>query len=172
MSTSTVPVIDISPFLHGTPEDRVRVAEEVAAACTDTGFLVISGHDVDPALIDRMYSVSRTFFERPLEEKMQVGRPEPGMIRGYSGIESESFGLLEGEPAPPDLREIYDIGPLDVPTDDPYYTAEAAGGHFAPNPFPTEPQGFEDTYRRYYEAMEGLTLEIFEIIADGARPSD
>jgi isopenicillin N synthase-like dioxygenase len=165
MSTSVVPVIDISPFLHGTREHRGRVAEQVAEACTDTGFLVISGHGVDPSLVADMFDKTRRFFELPLVAKESVKRPDPSHIRGYSGIESESFGLLEGEAAPPDLREIYDVGPTGVPAGDPYYSAEAAGAHFAPNLWPSSPDGFEVTYRAYYAAMEALTLEIFQILS-------
>jgi isopenicillin N synthase-like dioxygenase len=162
---SLVPVIDIQPFLHGTREDRRRVASEVARACADTGFLVISGHGVDPALLADMVAKTQQFFALPLAQKDLVKRPDPSHIRGYSGIESESFGLLEGQAAPPDLRELFDVGPLHVPSGDPYYVAAEAGAHFAPNVWPTAPEGFGGTYRAYYAAMEGLTLKVFEILA-------
>jgi isopenicillin N synthase-like dioxygenase len=162
---SLVPVIDIHPFLDGARDDRRRVAAEVARACSDTGFLVISGHGVDPALVDDTFAKTQQFFARPLAEKERVKRPDPSHIRGYSGIESESFALLEGEAAPPDLRELFDVGPLRVPAGDPYYLAAAAGAHFAPNLWPSSPDGFEATFRAYYTAMEALTLQIFEILA-------
>jgi isopenicillin N synthase-like dioxygenase len=165
MTLMSVPVIDIAPFRSGTPAERAAVAAEVARACTDIGFLVISGHGVPSELIDETYTTTKNFFESPLETKLAVARPEAGQIRGYSGVEQEGLGLLEDEPVPADLKESFDIGPLDVPADDPYYSSEAAGAHFAPNLWPATSDEFEQTYRRYYRAMETLTLEMFEIFA-------
>lgn len=164
MTLMTVPVIDISPFRSGTPALKAEVAAQVAQACTDIGFLVISGHGIADDLISRMYRATKSFFEGPLENKLAVARPEAGQIRGYSGVEQEGLGLLEDQPAPPDLKESYDIGPLDAPADD-YHQAEAAGAHFAPNVWPTGVEDFEPAYRAYYQAMEGLTLEMLEIFA-------
>jgi isopenicillin N synthase-like dioxygenase len=163
--TLTVPIIDISGFRAGTDDDRRAIAREVADACTDIGFLVVSGHGVPEEVVDGLYRASRTFFELPLEQKMAVARPRPDQIRGYSGVESESLGNLEGEAAPPDLKELFDIGPLDVDPDDPYAHAEAAGQHFAPNVWPSDLPGFEDAFRTYYGVMQALTLDLFEIIA-------
>jgi isopenicillin N synthase-like dioxygenase len=115
--------------------------------------------------VSSIYDISRSFFELPAEEKLEVGRPRPDQIRGYSGVESESLGLLEGEGAPPDLKELFDIGPLDIPESDTYYTASAAGQHFAPNVWPSNPTGFEQIWRDYFVAMEALTLQMLHIFA-------
>jgi isopenicillin N synthase-like dioxygenase len=165
MTLLSVPVIDIAPFRSGILETKAEVANRVAQACTDIGFLVISGHGVDDELIADMYRVTKEYFEGAPEAKLAVARPAAGQIRGYSGVEQEGLGLLEDEPAPPDLKESFDIGPLDVPTDDPYFRSEAAGAHFAPNLWPAGVDDFEAVYRRYYHAMEQLTLEMFEIFA-------
>jgi isopenicillin N synthase-like dioxygenase len=164
-TTTIVPIIDISGFVEGAGAARREIAGRVAQACTETGFLVISGHGVPEHVVSDLYDAAKGFFELPLEEKMAVARPQPGQIRGYSGVESESLGLLEGEPAPPDLKELFDAGPLDVPRDDPYITDPAAGEHFAPNVWPDRPEGFVDAYRRYYEAMEELNLVMLRIFA-------
>lgn len=165
MSASVVPIIDISGFADGDPSTRAAIAAQVAAACRDVGFLVISGHGVPEATVARMYDVSRAFFELPEEEKLAVARPRPDQIRGYSGLESEALGNLDGDAAPPDLKELFDIGPLDVPLDDPYYTAEAAGQHFAPNLWPASPEGFEATWREYFGVMEDLNLLLLQVFA-------
>ena len=47
---SFVPVIDIAPYLAGTPDERnVAAAEQLGRACREVGFYVIVGHGVDPA---------------------------------------------------------------------------------------------------------------------------
>ena len=43
-----VPVIDIAPFRSATPRAKRRVAAEVGRAVNGIGFLVITGHGVDP----------------------------------------------------------------------------------------------------------------------------
>ena len=44
--TAKIPAIDISDFLGGDADGRRRVAQAVARACEEIGFLVISGHGV------------------------------------------------------------------------------------------------------------------------------
>src|SRR5882724_529554 len=48
------------------------LSAEVDRTCREIGFMVISGHGVDPDLIAAVEDVSRTFFDLPLEEKMQI----------------------------------------------------------------------------------------------------
>ena len=62
---SFVPVIDIAPYLAGTPEGKRRVAAQLGRACREIGFYVITGHGVDPALVDQVEAVSREFFDLP-----------------------------------------------------------------------------------------------------------
>src|SRR5215467_15511727 len=71
-SNSFVPVIDIAPYLAGTPEGKRRVAAELDRACREVGFYIIVGHGVDPRLIEQIETVSREFFDLPLDEKMKV----------------------------------------------------------------------------------------------------
>ena len=54
MSDTTIPVIDLAPALQGNHAERLRVAREIEAACTDIGFFTITGHGVPLALIDTL----------------------------------------------------------------------------------------------------------------------
>src|ERR1700749_2266387 len=65
-----VPVIDIAPYLAGTAEGKRRVAAQLDRACREVGFYVIVGHGVDPVLVEQVETVSRAFFDLPLDEKM------------------------------------------------------------------------------------------------------
>ena len=60
---STVPLIDIAPFLDGS--DKSGVAAQLDAACRKIGFLVVQGHGVDPALIAEMHRISKAYFDLP-----------------------------------------------------------------------------------------------------------
>jgi non-heme dioxygenase-like protein len=54
MPLKSIPVIDISPFKNGEQKVRKQVADRVAEACTDIGFLVISGHGIPSTVIKDM----------------------------------------------------------------------------------------------------------------------
>jgi isopenicillin N synthase-like dioxygenase len=151
---TAVPLIDVAPFLTGTPADRQAVAREVGRACEEIGFFTIVGHGVDSALVERMSDVSRAFFALPLAEKLAVKRPRPEQSRGYIGVGDEHLGYGIGQPTT-DLKEFFAVGPVDVP-DEEYYTCAAAYPSFAPNVWPARPSALRAVFTEYYRAMERL----------------
>ena len=54
MASASVPVIDISPFFHGSTENRLAVARQIGDACRDVGFFVITGHGIEQHIIDNV----------------------------------------------------------------------------------------------------------------------
>ena len=54
----TVPIIDIAPFLKGSPEEKQQVAAEVERACREIGFMTIVGHGIPRTLIDKTYQTA------------------------------------------------------------------------------------------------------------------
>src|SRR5260370_41941895 len=155
MSKAAVPVIDISPWRGGDLAARRARAGEVDRTCREIGFMVISGHGVDPDLIAAVEGVSRTFFDLPLEDKMRIVRPAPDVTRGYMPMKAEVLVRSRGGTAQGDLNESLMIGPVDV-TDAPYYSSPAAGRHFAKNLWPERPPGLRQVYARYYPALDEL----------------
>lgn len=158
-----IPLVDISPFLTGRPDARSSVARAVGQACEEIGFFTIVGHGVDAKLLERMYDISREFFDLPLEEKLRVTRPRPEQSRGYIGIGDENLSYGMGQ-ATTDLKEFFAIGPIEVP-DEPYYTCAAAYPSFAPNVWPERPAALRAIYTEYYRAMERLAARIMRIFA-------
>jgi isopenicillin N synthase-like dioxygenase len=165
MTLMQVPVIDIAPFRDGDAAGKAAVARQVGQACRDIGFLIISGHGIDPALIERTDAVSRKFFDLPLEDKMAVVRPAMDVTRGYIPIETEAVAASRGEKTAGDLNESFMIGPVDVDPSDPYYTRPEAGKHFHPNLWPAAPDGLRETYAAYYRAMGDLAARLMRIFA-------
>lgn len=160
-----VPVIDIAPFRLGTAQDKQAVATLVDQACRDIGFLVISGHGVDPDLIERTRAVSRAFFDLPAERKLQVARPAVDVARGYTGINEESLARSRDPRAyGSDLNESLMIGPVDQP-DPSYAFAPAAGKHFAPNVWPQDLPELQAVYTAYYREMGALAEVLMRIFA-------
>jgi isopenicillin N synthase-like dioxygenase len=160
MTLTTVPCIDIAPYLAGRAEEKRNVARQVNRACEDIGFLVITGHGVDPLLCDRLFAVGKDFFDLPLAEKLRVrGTP----FHGFQPVAAEVFGY-DRTGAPGDLREAYSVGPVDVP-DDEYYHRKAARNYFADNFFPSRPAGFAEVCTTYYRRMSQLAADLLRILA-------
>ncbi len=165
MKLLNVPIIDISPFAHGSAADKRAVAKAVDKACRDIGFLVIQGHGVSRELINTVRRVSQDFFDMPLTEKQRVARPAKDVARGYIGLDEESLARSRDPSAyGSDLNESLMIGPVDdVPFD--YAFAPEAGKHFAPNIWPEKVPGLQDAYAAYYRAMGELAQTLMRIFA-------
>ena len=164
MPLKTIPVIDISPFKDGDATARKGVVEKVTQACVEIGFLIISGHGIPSSTIQNIVTTSKTFFALDPKEKSKVARPRPEIIRGYGGMESEGLAYSQDEETPPDLKEVFDVGPTDVPNTE-YYRGVAAGVHFADNLWPGNPSDLRDIYTDYFHRMEGLSLDMTHIFA-------
>ena len=78
--------------------------------------------------------------DRTVAEKLAVRRPRPEQNRGYIAPGEERLARLRGNETPPDLKELYTIGPFDTP-ETPYFTGPAAYPSFAANLWPVRPVG-------------------------------
>jgi len=161
---TTVPVIDIAPFLEGSRAGKAAVARAVDRACADIGFLTIVGHGVAASLVTRMAGVSRAFFDLPLAEKLEIKRPRPEQSRGYLSLGDENLIYSLDKTGTTDLKELFAIGPVDVP-DDEYYRRPEAYPSFAPNIWPARPGGLREVWIEYYRAMERLAATVMRIFA-------
>ena len=160
-----VPVIDVAPFHAGDSATKRGIAAQVGRAVQDIGFLVITGHGVDPGLIGRVQAASNAFFDLDGAEKQAVLRPAPDVTRGYIPLEAESVGRSQGVEVPGDLNESLMIGPVDVPPGDPYFFGPAAGRHFHPNLWPARPNGLRPLYEEYFRAMGRLAEDLMAMFA-------
>ena len=155
--TSEIPVIDLTPFHDGVSgggggADRMWVAGEVAAACETLGFLVVSGHGVPAAAGDALYREAKKFFDRPLDEKLTVRRPRNDQNRGYIPYGEETLAKMHGGVTPPDYKEVFAVGPDDLP-DEPFYTGPLAYPDFAANLWPEGSPGLKPAMLAYFEGM-------------------
>jgi isopenicillin N synthase-like dioxygenase len=142
----TLPVIDLS---HATDATGVgAMADEIDAACRDTGFFYVTGHGVSTQLQTRVEELAREFFALPEAEKSLVGMQHGGRAwRGWfplrgeltSGVADEKEGLYFGE---------------DLPARDPRVRA-GLPLHGA-NLFPRRPAGLRDAVLEYMQAVTEL----------------
>lgn len=154
-----VPRIDIAPFLEGAPAGKHKVAEQVGRACGGIGFFTIVGHGVPEDLTDRMYGISKAFFDLPITEKMKVRRVLEQSY-GYIPPEDESLSYSLDQEAPADLKESFSTARIDPP-DEEYYRC----AHFAPTLWPETPGTFRKLWTEYYRVMETLAADIMRVFA-------
>jgi isopenicillin N synthase-like dioxygenase len=140
--TSDFPVIDLAAIREpqASPAARAEIVHHVARACEEIGFFAVTGHGVPAVVVSDLVHQSYAFFDLPLAEKLAVRRPRPEQNRGYIAPGEERLARLRGDETPPDLKELYTIGPFDLPQT-PYFTGLAAYPSFAPNLWPAPPGG-------------------------------
>ena len=140
-----------------------ELATRVDQICRETGFLAVTGHGVETALIRRVWDAARVFFDLPEAQKLQVKSPVEGYPYGYFPPETEALARSQGEVSPPDLKESFNIGPLKRPpglaqnTDTDFC--------FAANLWPDEPPDFRYAWTDYYAAMGALAATIMHVFA-------
>lgn len=121
--TSALPIIDFSKWLEGSPEEKKELAQRLAQACREVGFVYVINHGVSQDLLDEAFGWSKTLFDLPEEKKMLAPHPPgPNVHRGYSwpGLEKVSQYIhKEGEDSDAedealrqvqDCKESYEIG--------------------------------------------------------------
>ena len=140
------------------------LAPELGRAFRDIGFVALARHGVPFATIDGLYRAADAFFDLPVDVKRRVARPRPDQNRGYIGYGEETLARLAGQQTPPDYKEIFSIGPFDLP-DDPYHTGPAAYPSFAPNLWPAEPAGLQPAMRAYWHEVTRLAHRMLGISA-------
>ena len=71
---TAVPTVDISPFTAPAQHSdaaRRAVGQEWDAAMTNVGFAMITGHGVDPAIVDALRQGAHSFFAGPADAKQK-----------------------------------------------------------------------------------------------------
>ena len=160
----SIPSIDIAPFRAGSAADKRAVADRVAAACRDIGFLVISGHGIARATLEDTFARSFAFFDQPAEEKARWRPTGPAKQRGYHGIATRSLAATLGQQTPLDLRESVFLGPVDDHSAH-YARLPAAATAYAPNILPDRPAGTAEAFTGIYRAYERLSLDLLRVFA-------
>ncbi|TXI48488.1 MAG: isopenicillin N synthase family oxygenase [Lysobacter sp.] len=166
MPVSTLPIIDLAPFLGETlgatlgPADanaRRRTAEAIDAACRTHGFFYIEGHGIPAETQTALREASRAFFARPEAEKLRIRMLHGGRAwRGYFPVGEE---LTSGRP---DRKEGLYFG-TELPADDPRVLA-GRPLHGA-NLWPEAPSELRPAVLAYMAAAERAAQALLEAMA-------
>ncbi|MDX3071672.1 isopenicillin N synthase family dioxygenase [Streptomyces sp. NPDC088354] len=153
-----IPTIDLGPWLTGDAADRARLARTVDEALCTAGFLLVTGHGVDPGLRAAIRESARGFFLLPAAAKQAYAVRVGG--RGWLGPGAEANGYAEGTATPPDLKESWSFA-AEEPTGDPAVDAE----WFLPNVWPSQVPGLRPLVTAYTARMRALSDRLLELLA-------
>ncbi|QDL94009.1 isopenicillin N synthase family oxygenase (plasmid) [Paroceanicella profunda] len=150
-----IPVLDHAAARAG---DGAAFTAGLSAACRETGFFLLTGHGVDPALTAAVFGQAAALFALPQARKEAVGIHLSPHNRGYVALGAERLDDTTGQV---DRKEAFNIG-LDLPPDHPDV---AAGKPFrGVNLWPDLP-GFRDTTLSYFNAAWALGVDLHRAIA-------
>ena len=76
-----LPILDISPLSGNSATEKENLARDFARIYSELGFGYITGHGIDPALIDAVFEQNRRFHDLPVTEKLKITLNE--LHRGY-----------------------------------------------------------------------------------------
>jgi len=165
--SSGFPVIDLEAVRgpQASATARNDIARELARACEEIGFFAVTGHGAPRGVIADLVAQAYAFFDLPLAEKLAVKRPRPEQNRGYIAPGEERLARLRGDETPPDLKELYTIGPFDLP-DTAYFTGPTAYPSFAANLWPARPAGLRSALLSYWHELDRVARILCQGFAD------
>ena len=79
-------------------------ADQLWKAATEIGFFLVTGHGIDPALIDAAFASSQQFFAQPLSDKQAQSPLDMSINSGF-----ESFAQVRPSTGVPDQKESLQI---------------------------------------------------------------
>jgi isopenicillin N synthase-like dioxygenase len=151
----TIDCIDLEAYLVNDPGALSAVAMRVRRACLDVGFFQVTGHGLDPKLVEGAFEASRRFHARPTEEKLRVKLNR--WHRGYEPFASGQFkSAARFEPAAhPNQLESFFVRHEVEPGTQGY----KLNGLLGPNRWPDDPE-FYGVVKAYDRAITELGLAL------------
>lgn len=131
-----------------------ELAGELGRSFAEFGFGIVRDHGIPADLIARAEEMSKQFFALPDEVKRAYKIEGGGGARGYT-----PFGTEKAKDARVhDLKEFWHVG-RDLPA------GHSLAEYMAPNVWPSQVAGFEDTFTELYAAFEQAGDKILRAIA-------
>jgi isopenicillin N synthase-like dioxygenase len=156
MSQLSLPVLDLRQLDEG-PARRAALLTGLRESAHKFGFFYVTGHGVDPALIERLLGLSRRFFALPLEEKRAIDQLNSPHFRGYTRAGFERTRGL------PDWREQFDAAAerpaLNDPSLPPWSRLQG------PNQWPASLPEMKALVLEYQSQVTALAIRILRALA-------
>ena len=156
-TSSPILTVDLAQW-HAGGEGAEAVCAAVDESLQKAGFLLVTGHGIDPALPAALRATAREFFAMSPEVKGQYAVGVGG--RGWIGPGLEANGYSEGTETPPDLKETYNSGAqtrVGIPEVDDYW--------FAPDVWPAEAPRLHELFTAWTAACKKLSDDLLALMA-------
>lgn len=156
-----IPVIDLGPYLAGTPGAKQDAALQLRHAFENIGFYFITNHGVAQTLIDETFAAAKRFHDQPLDTKLELKLNEYNI--GYLPMRGGTTRHSQlNQNNKPNINEAF-FAARDLADDDPDVLADKA--FRTPNKWPRELPGFRQTCLKYMDALEALALKLVPLYA-------
>ncbi len=83
-----IPVLDVAPLVTGGPDARRR-AEDLTRICHEVGFVLVSGHGIDPSVVDDVFDLMDAFFALDEADKARIDKRRSRHFRGWEPVGAE-----------------------------------------------------------------------------------
>jgi isopenicillin N synthase-like dioxygenase len=160
MTRLPIPLIDLTRWRSGDPDERAALAVELDHALQESGFLLLAGHGIAADVRDRIRAAARRFFALPTPQKAAYATAVGG--RGWvgQGREVNSFYSETADSSRPDLKESYTLG-RDLRTG----VTELDRVWFAENIWPAEVPELTELCIGYADAVRLVYGELLQLCA-------
>ncbi|WP_059018003.1 2-oxoglutarate and iron-dependent oxygenase domain-containing protein [Mycobacterium sp. M26] len=152
-----IATVDISRW-HAGGAEADAVAAELDAGLQQAGFILVTGHGIDPELSAAVRGAAREFFALPDVVKRRYSVAVGG--HGWIAPGAEANAYAEGTETPPDLKESYSLG-AETAVGDP----EVDRIWFAPNVWPDEVPELQALVTTYTQAMRTLADDLLALMS-------
>jgi len=135
---------DFVPVIHIDELESPAALAAIDRACRDWGFFQVTGHGIEPSVLDDICAMSRAFFAQPAADKRRILRDA-----------DNPWGFFDKELTKnrQDWKEIYDYGPD---------AGDGRGPRWPDGPLRLR---FEPAVRAYYASCTVLAMRLLAVIA-------
>ncbi|MCC3280400.1 isopenicillin N synthase family oxygenase [Arthrobacter sp. zg-Y40] len=154
-----IPVLDLSTARNPDGSFSPEFIDRLRDATHRIGFFQLVGYGAGEAMVEKLFDVTKQFFDLPLEDRLALDNRKSPHFRGYTRLGTE---ITRGRP---DSREQIDFGPerapaAGYPADQPYWLVQG------PNLFPDNvlPE-LRSTSMAWAAQMEPVGAELLSAIA-------
>lgn len=154
MSAPYIPSLDLGSYINGNDEQRKKFSDELGRAFNDSGFVTITNHGLNQALIDKLYRNIQAMFGLSRDQKQHYEKAELAGQRGYTSPGKETAKGAKTA----DLKEFWQIG-QEVMDGDPIKN------EYPNNEYLEEIPEFNEITREIYQRLESNGKHLLRAIA-------
>jgi isopenicillin N synthase-like dioxygenase len=159
--TEIIPVIDLGPYLAGTPGAIDRTAEELRFALTDIGFYFVVNHGVPSRQITEIFRQAARFHAQALEKKLEVKLDKHNV--GYLPMRGDTLRTSTvATVTKANLNEAFFVA-RDLPGDHPDVLSDRR--FRGANRWPSDLPEFREAVVDYCATMERLAQKLVRLYA-------